>query len=74
MNLRYTIYDTVRQRYLTAFHKPIDEVDAAVTNWSRHSDRAMKFPGTKSARKVSQWLNANDYGGCIVLNARGNIV
>jgi hypothetical protein len=71
---RYTIYDTAQQKYLSQFHRPVDRLDAAVTNWTRSRERAMKFPGAKSARSVARWLDANSHGGCIILNARGNVV
>lgn len=72
--LRYTVYDTSQKKFLKSFHRPVDRLDAAVTHWTREPDKAMRFPGTKSARGVAMWLDDNSYGGCIVLNARGNAV
>lgn len=72
--LRYSIYDVAAKKYLSEFHRPVSEVDVAVTNWTRKPQCAMRFPGTKSARNVARWLDDNSHGGCIVLNAKGNIV
>ena len=73
-NLRYTIFDTAQQKFLFQFHKPVDKLDAAVTGWTRKREQAMRFPGAKSARGVATWLDANRHGGCVVLNAKGEIV
>lgn len=72
--LRYTVYDTTSKKSLLSFHRPVDKLDAAVTKWTRNRECALKFPGTKSARNVALWLNANHHGGCVVLNAKGAIV
>ena len=72
--LRYTIYDTAQQKWLSAYKVPVRECDAAVTRWTRRKEYAMRFPGTKSARKVARWLDANRHGGCVVLNAKGESV
>ena len=72
--LRYTIFDTVQKKYLSEFHRPVNEVDAAVTNWTRKPQSAMRFPGAKSARGVARWLGENSHGGVVVLNARGNMI
>ena len=72
--LRYTIFDTTTKKYLSEFHRPVDKLDAAVTNWTRKREQAMKFPGTKSARGVARWLYDNSHGGCVVVNARGAVV
>lgn len=72
--LRYSIYDTTQKKYLSEFHRPVDKLDAAVTNWTRKPQYAMRFPGSKSARSVAKWLGENSHGGCVVLNARGNMI
>lgn len=71
---RYAIYDTVQRQYLASFKKPVKGVDAAVTLWTRNPDHAQRFPGVKSARGVERWLNCEKYGGCVVINGRGEIV
>ena len=71
MRLRYSIYDAVQQKWLMSFQKPDKRCDAAVTRWTRNPEYAMKFPGTKSARGVAMWLDANGKGGCMVINAKG---
>ena len=72
--LRYAIFDVTTKKYLSEFHRPIDKLDAAVTKWTRKRERAMRFPGAKSARGVARWLDDNSHGGCVVLNARWNVV
>lgn len=72
--LRYTIYDTVNKKWLRGLQKPVRQCDAAVTCWTRNPEKAMRFPGTKSARGVARWLDGEHYGGCMVLNARGEAV
>ena len=72
--MRYIVLDTTTQEYLASFHIPVATVDAAVTNWTPYIDLAMKFPGVRSAKNVARWLDGNRYGGCVVLNAKGDIV
>ena len=74
MKLRYTIFDTVTRRYLCTFHRPVEKLDAAVTQWTRYKEKALRFPGVKSARGVARWLDTDECGGCVVMNARGEIV
>ena len=74
MKFRYSIYDTTQKKYLSEFHRPVDKLDAAVTNWTRKPQSAMRFPGAKSARCVARWLGENSHGGVVVLNARGNMI
>ena len=74
MRLKYTIYDTARKRWLCDYRIPDGECDAWVTHWTREERHAMRFPGTKSARRVAQWIGENGNGGCVVLNAKGEIV
>lgn len=71
---RYAIYDTVQRRYLASFKKPVKGVDAAVTQWTRFPEYAQRFPGVKSARGVAEWLDCQKYGGCVIINSRGDIV
>lgn len=72
--LRYTVYDASEEKWLASYKKPVRGCDAAVTRWTRNPELAMRFPGTKSARGVARWLDMNRHGGCIVLNAKGEIV
>lgn len=71
---RYRIYDTVQGQYLASFRKPVKGCDAGVTRWTWNPEHAMLFYGVKSARGVQMWLDCEKYGGCVILNARGEIV
>lgn len=71
---KYAVYDTFTGEYLASFKKPVKGVDAAVTKWTRDMDTAMWVATLANARSVAQWLNGGAGGGCVILNARGEIV
>lgn len=71
---RYTVYDAANKKWLRGIQKPVEQCDAAVTWWTRNPEKAMRFPGTKSARGIARWLDGEAHGGCLVLNAKGEIV
>ena len=68
---RYTVYDRTQNKWLKEFQRPLRSCDAAVTRWTRHPEKAMRFPRTKTARGVARWIEADNRGQCVVLNARG---
>ena len=72
--LRYSVYDTTRKRFLKSVAQYDDGPDSLVTDWTRHNERALRFPGAKSARGMAKRLEDANYDGVVVLNARGYTV
>lgn len=69
---RYTVYDTERREYLEQITNPTGEAGAIVTEWTKKTDRAAKFPGVKSASAVVRLLGS--YSQFVVKNAKGDII
>lgn len=46
----------------------------AVTRWTEDPDGAMAFKVLAAARSVAMWLDGKSYGGCIILNDKGDMV
>lgn len=65
MKLRYRVYDPARRAWLRRLERPTGDSDQTVTDWTRNPEKALMFPGAKSARAVARLL------GCAVINARG---
>lgn len=70
MKLRYTVFDTVSNRYLKRFSVFSDTEVAS--EWTPRKAKAILFPGAKSARKVAHMVQHN--GHVVILNAKGVII
>ncbi len=70
--LRYGVYDTSRKVWLYQMEMPVDGIGAAVTTWTREADKAMRFPGIKSAMAMVRKLGS--YSQFVVKNEKGDIV
>ena len=71
MKMRYTLFDAEQGKWLMGFQVPERECDAVVTWWTRKVEKAMRFPGVRSARRVARMMGAETHGVCEVRNARG---
>ena len=72
--LGYRVFDTVQGLYLASFKKPVKGCDVAVTRWTESPEDAMVFKVLPAARSVATWLYGKSYGGCIILNDKGDMV
>lgn len=72
--LGYRVFDTVQGLYLASFKKPVNGCDVAVTRWTEDPEGAMAFRVLAAARSVATWLDGKSYGGCIILNDKGDMV
>lgn len=72
--LGYRVFDTVQGLYLASFKKPVKGCDVAVTRWIEDPEGAMAFRVLAAARSVARWLDGKSYGGCIILNDKGDMV
>ena len=70
--LRYTIYDTAAKKYLERAEQPLGNERQLATQWTRHPERAQRFPGIKSADAMLEKLGR--YSEFIIINGRGEIV
>ena len=70
--LRYTIYDTWQKKYLERAEQPPWNERQLATQWTRHPERAQRFPGIKSADAMLEKLGR--YSEFIIINGRGEIV
>lgn len=70
--LRYTVYDTEKREYLVQITAPTGSTDAVVTEWTKHPEKAARFPGVKSASAVVRMLGS--YSQFVVKNAKGEII
>ena len=68
------MFDTVHGLYLASFKKPVKRCDVAVTRWTDDPDCAMAFRVLAAARSVATWLDGKSYGGCVILNDKGDMV
>ena len=72
MRLRYTVYNTALRRYLESASMPDGDPRAIVTKWTGHPERALRFPGVKSA--LGMVARLGNYSEFVVKNERGEIV
>jgi hypothetical protein len=70
----YRVFDTGLREYLASFKKPVKGCDVAVTRWTEDPDGAMAFRVLAAARSVARWLDGKSYGGCIIINDKGDMV
>ena len=70
--MRYTVYNTAMRRYLARATMPLGDQSEMVTEWTKHQERAQKFPGKKSAEAMVRKLGS--YSEFVVKNARGEII
>ena len=62
--LRYKVYDLRRGRWLERYSVVGENV---LTKFTHHREKAMLFPGAKTARRVCRIIG----GECAVINAKG---
>lgn len=68
---RYTLFNPMLGNWLLRVEFPPEGAGAvALTTWTRHRERAMLFPGVKSARAVADKLGS----GLEIHNAKGESV
>lgn len=72
--LGYRVFDTVQGLYLASFKKPVKGCDVAVTRWTEDPEGAMAFRVLAAARNVATWLDGKSYGGCVIINDKGDMV
>ena len=71
-NLRYTVYDTWQHKYLRQATQPLGTADQLHTEWTRHPERAQRFPGIKSADAMLEKLGR--FSEFVIINGKGEIV
>ena len=54
---RWIVYDAENGRYLAQFRRPVQGVDAAVTEWSANPERALRFRALAAARSAVAWMD-----------------
>lgn len=69
---RYTVYDTSMRKYLESAVLPDGDPRHLHTEWTRRPERALKFPGVKSARGMVAKLGS--YSEFVVKNDRGDVI
>ena len=65
--LRYTVRDTDTGAYLAEAEILLPGIMAST--WTRHRDKAQRFPGVKSARNMADRLGGN--GALEIYNGKG---
>lgn len=70
---RYSLYDTDTRRYLMLAVQPDGAQDPIYTQWTGDREKALRFPGVKSARRMALKLESRR-GEIIIKNARGESI
>lgn len=68
--LRYRIFDTEQGKFLKRATQIDGDPRVLLTEWSHRPERALKFPGAKSARSMRDKLG----GALVIYNDRGTEV
>ena len=69
---RYTVYDTEAGKYLERATEMPGWPGVLVTDWTRRPERAQRFPGVKSARRMVDKLGRDQ--ALVIKNERGEII
>lgn len=70
--LRYGVYDTEQRVWLAKATLPVGDDGAMVTEWTKRDEKALRFPGIKSAMAMVRKLGS--YSQFVVKNEKGDIV
>ena len=70
--LRYGIYDTARHMWLQQAILPTGDGSAMVTEWTQRPEKALRFPGVKSAEAMLEKLGR--FSEFVIINGKGEIV
>ena len=69
---RYTVYNTELRKYLHSATLPDGDPRSMLSTWTSRPEKALRFPGIKSARGMVAKLG--NYGEYVVKNDRGEII
>ena len=70
--MHYMVFDTSQRKYLELAVQPLGTDGELVTKWTRHPEKALKFPGIKSGQRMVRKLGG--YSEIVVKNERGEVV
>lgn len=70
--LRYGVYDTEQRVWLARAELPAGDDGAMVTEWTKRAEKALRFPGIKSADAMLEKLGR--FSEFVIVNGKGEIV